>query len=365
MRKFILFVMVTMFTFMGAYAQNDNERVFDTAIQKTSLLDNVFVGVQGGGTWALINHDSKFFDNVNVSGLFRVGKYLTPITGLQLSFEAGALEGGKCVVDHTNLMAGMITNWSNLLYGYSGVPRTFEVESEIAGGWFHGYGLPNAYNSASARASVYFNWNLGETKAWQLNLVPSWTYLPMKSIECSYVGLSVGVTYKFKNKSNKKRHFTLVNVISPSEWASINEDLNRLRSEKQRLSNEIANYDPVVVRDTVTVEVPSKAKLSNVISFNLNSSTVEPLQMANLSLIANALLNDSNLKVLVRGYADKETGTPEYNKELSFARANSVKNILVEKFKINEDRISIDGVGDGEQLFDENDWNRVAVFVVE
>lgn len=364
MKKFI-FMMAMMFAFISANAQESDVRVLDKALQKSSILDNTYVGLQGGATWALINHDSKFFDNVNVSGLLRVGKYLTPITGLQLSFEAGALEGGKCWVDHTNLMAGVVTNWSNLIGGYKGAPRTFEVESELAGGWFHGYGLPKAYNSASARASVYLNWNLGETKAWQLNVVPSWTYLPRKSIEHSYVGLSVGVTYKFKNKTNKKHYFTYVNVISDEEWNTLNNEVNALRGEKETLLAEVANAKATIVRDTVVVEKVTPVKLSNVVSFELNSSVVEPLQMANLSLIADALQTDDNLKIVVKGYADKETGNAEYNQELSLARANAVKNILVSHFKVDESRINVVGVGDTEQLFGENDWNRVAVFVTE
>lgn len=360
MRKFIFLMVTALVMFVsGASAQNSN---LETAVQKSEFFDNVYVGVQGGGTWSLMNHDKAFFENVNVDGLFRVGKYVTPITAIQLSAEVGGLEGGKCFVDHTNIMAGLVTNWTNLVLGYNGTPRVFEIESEVAAGWFHGYGN-HIYNSTSTRAAVYFNWNLGKSKAWQLNLVPAWTYLPAKSIEHSYASLNVGVTYKFKNKGNKKHHFTLVNVISPEEWESMNRTINDLQAEKLQLENALAEKKEVIVRDTVMVIEKSPVEISNVVAFKINSSKVEPTQMANLSHVVDVLKQNEGMKLLIKGYADKETGTAEYNKELSLKRVEAVKELLVKEFGIESERIEVMGLGDSEQVYKTNDWNRVVMFV--
>ena len=85
--------------------------------------------------------------------------------------------------------------------------------------------------------------------------------------------------------------------------------------------------------------------------------------MANLSQIAKVLNENSDLNIEIKGYADKDTGTAELNQKLSEQRALNVKNVLVNTFNIDEKRISTVGVGATEQLFDENNWNRVAIFV--
>lgn len=63
---------------------------------------------------------------------------------------------------------------------------------------------------------------------------------------------------------------------------------------------------------------------------------------------------------MIVGYADKATGTPQYNKELSMKRAQAVKDALVE-LGLDEKNIELKAIGDTEQPFDENDYNRVVI----
>ena len=51
-------------------------------------------------------------------------------------------------------------------------------------------------------------------------------------------------------------------------------------------------------------------------------------------------------------------------KEISKLRAESVANEL-KKLGVKEDSITIDGMGSSEQVFDENDANRVVIFTVD
>ncbi len=74
---------------------------------------------------------------------------------------------------------------------------------------------------------------------------------------------------------------------------------------------------------------------------------------------------NENAKVNIVAYADKQTGTPEYNFALSERRARAVADALINEYGISSDRISIDWKGDTEQPYAENDWNRVAIFFVE
>lgn len=363
MKKIILILMALMLT-ISINAQ-------EKAVKTSQITDNVFISINGGGSWSLMNRDSKFWNNVNPMATINVGRYITPVTGLQVSFEAGAGEGGRCKVDHTNLTLDGLLNMSNLFGGYNGTPRVFEVVGVLGGGWFHTYG--NVGNSASAKAAIELNFNLGKSKAWQLNIVPSYTYLPAKAIENSYAALSAGFTYKFKN-SNGTHNFVLVDVRNQSEIDLLNEQINSLREKSELLAKQNTQNESVINSQLKTIEALTKScqqardtkqlvSLTNMVSFKLGESKVGELQMANLSQIAKVLNENKDLKIEVKGYADKGTGTTEINQKLSEKRAQTVKDVLVKTFKVGENRISTVGIGSSEQIFDENNWNRVAIFV--
>ena len=103
--------------------------------------------------------------------------------------------------------------------------------------------------------------------------------------------------------------------------------------------------------------------MGNVVSFTLNSAKVNETQMANLDNAVRILKENPDLKVTLKGYADKNTGSATYNKRLSVRRAEAVKKVIVDKYGIDTDRIDVLGVGDTEQLYNDNNWNRVVIFV--
>ena len=75
------------------------------------------------------------------------------------------------------------------------------------------------------------------------------------------------------------------------------------------------------------------------------------------------MAEDENASVVLVGYADAGTGSAKRNLELSEARAEAVKKILVD-LGVNANRVSIVAKGDTHQLFNENDANRVVVSIV-
>ena len=67
--------------------------------------------------------------------------------------------------------------------------------------------------------------------------------------------------------------------------------------------------------------------------------------------------------ITIVGYADRDTGTSEYNMALSERRANVVANALVDKYGIDRNRLTIKYDGSNEQPYpSENDWNRIVIF---
>ena len=141
----------------------------------------------------------------------------------------------------------------------------------------------------------------------------------------------------------------------------MNRKINDLRAANQLLIDSLAKAE--AVHDTVYINVKEVSPtLSNVISFRINKYEVDEVQMANLSYIAETMKNDTTLNIVLKGYADKNTGTASYNKSLSVKRAEAVKDVLVNTFGIDDSRIETEGLGDTEQPYTENNWNRVVLF---
>ncbi len=57
-------------------------------------------------------------------------------------------------------------------------------------------------------------------------------------------------------------------------------------------------------------------------------------------------------------------GSAEVNARIAAARAEAVKTILVNRYKINASRITAEGQGVGD-MFTEPDWNRVSICTIE
>ena len=69
-------------------------------------------------------------------------------------------------------------------------------------------------------------------------------------------------------------------------------------------------------------------------------------------------------RIVVRGYADKDTGTSTYNMKLSERRAQAVADILTGDYGISADRLILEAAGSDIQPYDTNDWNRIVIFAV-
>lgn len=366
MKKIILLLMC-MFSFaFVSYAQT---------VTESKWYDNYFIGINAGGTYSFEGTNTPFWQGLNGVANVSVGRYLTPVTGIQANYELGFAEFGKTTVDHHNLSVDGLLNFNNLFMGYAGKPRTFEVVGLLGLGWFHTYGIEENDNNASLRVGSQFNFNLGKKRAWVLNIVPVWTYLPNKNIQHSYMALTAGFTYKFKN-SNKTHNFTIAKLYDQNEVDLLNEKVNSLREQNKVLSETNKGLETQVNNMSENINeltkccaeakqlktTMDKKGISNVVGFNIGQSEVTKQQMANLQMVANEMKDAKDAEIVVVGYADKGTGTPEVNQKISERRAEAVKKALV-KLGVDESKIKTKAVGDTEQPFSENDMNRAVLFI--
>ncbi len=98
------------------------------------------------------------------------------------------------------------------------------------------------------------------------------------------------------------------------------------------------------------------------VRFTLNSARITDQEKVNVYNIAEWMKANPEQNVAIVGYADKDTGTSEYNMGLSKRRAQAVYNSLTNDYGINPDRLSIQAEGSNVQPYDVNNWNRIVIF---
>lgn len=368
MKKF-LFMFALMLSSVVAFSQT----LVDNKAQ-----DNWSLGLNVGTVSMLhprLNGSENLLDGASPIVNLSVIKDVTDELGLQLDSEVGFANNSK-VVDHTNIGVNGLMNLNNIIHGYRGVPDRVEVVPFLGMGWHHNYDFD--HNSITGKGGVRFNWNLCKERKWQINVVPSITYLlagtnipqlpqPMFDSRRAYVGLQVGATYKFKNSKKTHNHVICENIYTQQEMMIMEAEKNHLEKTiilSEKLSKEKDDVIKVLAAENDSLKQLPKNEITIVsnntlIGFNIGQSKITNLQVASLHNLAN-VIKENKLNVSVIGYSDAKTGTEKRNMELSVERAESVKDALV-NLGVDESTITVEGKGSTVQLFDENDLNRVVV----
>ena len=367
-------------------------------LSNSKFFDNWQVGVKGGGfSWTT---REAFIKNTRATFGAEIGKQISPAFRLGVEAMAyvrpvdfdNATEFGN-FVDMSNVSLVGTVNLSNLIAGYKGTPRFFEVEGFAGLGWGHIYPqgadnrkAPIVLNDMTSQFGSNLLFNLGQSKAWGIKISPALIYFVdgvenraesnsqnELNLKKSWTQVTAGVVYRFKG-SNGAHHFT--RPTNREELEALNKQLSGLRedlrgkdgqlSESQKriaqLEKELQearNKKPEVIERTVT---KSKKTLESVVTYRVGRTNIEPSQLPNVERIATYLKKYPNSKVVIKGYASPE-GNLEKNQKLAADRAESVKKILVTRYKISSDRIQAEGNGIGD-MFSEPDWNRVSISTI-
>lgn len=150
--------------------------------------------------------------------------------------------------------------------------------------------------------------------------------------------------------------------------SSLNDQVNDLRASLAVCSTALAEAEAQLpcpeVKPTV-VHKPaaptSDAILLSTVRFARNSAEITDAEMVNVYNVAEWLKENPKQNIVIKGYADEQTGTSDYNMELSRQRAQNVYDALID-YGINANRLSIQAEGSNTQLYDTNDWNRIVIF---
>ena len=394
MKKLFIILAAVVLT-MSASAQ---EKEVVTA-HKT--FDNWYLGINAGAATPMQKWgDNGFMKGVAPSVGLRLGKNFTTAFGVAIDANAyfesteKSLMKTRTFVDAINLDALGTFNVSNFFGGYLGKPRRVELIALGGIGWSHQFGaLPRA-NGINSKAALDLAFNLGNSRAVQLYLEPAvifglWNNARMVNAlsrhgsnfkfdsRSGLFQLNVGVNFKF-GTSNGTKNFAFAQLRDQGEIDDLNARINELRDENDNKDRRIARdirriaeledsleaakkvKAPVVTKVTKVVNVNNNVLQPTVI-FGQGKSSVDAAQMASVAMIAKYMKNHPESKILIKGYASPE-GNPELNQKLSVARAQAVKDALVSRYGIAASRLTIQGMGATDELFDELDFNRVATF---
>ena len=394
MKKLFLMLAVAMLT-VSANAQK-------TAVTANKAGDNWYIGINAGVATPVnkfrVNlggaEDYGFMKGVSPEFGVRVGKNLTTVFGLALDInnyfgnksDSKSTFGSKTFINSTDFDILSTWNLSNLFGGYLGQPRKFEVIA-LAGG---GYSRAWAQKQGGINAKLAFDLalNLGAAKQWQVYLEPGVVLgqpyphyaNPFRKTEFLFNGkkwngafsLKLGVNYKF-GTSNGTHNFKIEELRDQAEIDALNAKINELRSDVDAKNGQLNAANQTIndlkkklaeceARPTQIVEEKKETTLQPIVIFRQGKSTIDAAQYASVEMVAKYLKNHPESKVLVKGYASPE-GKAELNQKLSEARATAVANALIKRYKISKDRITTQGLGATSEISEENDFNRVAMFV--
>lgn len=359
--------------------QTVTEQETDNYVLTTSFSSNWFVSAGAGAQIGFTEHDRKISigDRISPALNIYVGKWLTPGFGLRFGYSGMQVRGatqswdsglgshstgkpvnGKYTHDYGflehqkfsyfNLHFDIMFNLCNLIGGYN-PQRLYSCIPYVGIGYARVWKSPQA-NEITANVGVSNAFRLSD--AVDLNFdINAMMADERFSGETGHrhfdalLGATLGITYKFKPRGWRRSVYTTRTVVDNTAINEMRSRYQDLQNENNRLRNEL---DARNKRDIVTELIAS----GNIIFFDIDKSDITEKSRASLSFLANAIKNgDKNTVYTVTGYADKGTGTPEWNETLSKNRAEAARRCLVEEFGIPAAQLQIDYKGGVDDLF--------------
>ena len=381
MKRTVFMLAVVLMSLQSAYSQK--------ALVESKSSDNWYLGINGGVSSKTTHNDDRW-GSLNPFAGVRVGRYWTPVAGWVVEGslylrDKGFYYSNAKRLKGTNVDLMGTLNLSNWFGGYQGEPRLFEVIAIGGLGWSHIFDSNcGRTDDLVSKFGIDFSLTLDEARAWQFYVEPAIKYNMTQNgharydLNTSALQLSIGINYKFGN-SNGTHNFKAANLRDQTEIDDLNLFINELKGEMvakdKRIAQDIRRIADLEdsleiakkVKPTTTVvnkvvkQVVNNNVLQPTVIFGQGKSSVDAAQMASVAMIAKYMKNHPESRILIKGYASPE-GNPELNQKLSEARANSVKNALVKRYGIAESRLTTQGMGATDELFDEVDFNRVATF---
>lgn len=344
----------------GVYEPLSGQNILKDARPVIRLSVNKFFNtVVGASIWAQTYINNNNYNNYTAYPFY--------------DFSSFVGQGNKTLFDGLNVGVNGLVNLNNLFAGYAGAPRFFEVIAEAGVGYFHQFGTWGVENwRATSHSTVDFaldfNFNLNEKL--QLGIRPEVQFMERTTHlyrKYAQVQLTAGIAY------NLGGVFTPIVPRDQAEIDALNGKINDLRSELDAKDRMIAGLNKTIndlkaelAKKPVVAPAaaPVKVALQPSVIFRQGKSVIDANEFAEIEMVAKYMKNHPDANILIEGYASPE-GPADLNQKLSEKRAEVVKNTLIKKYGIAAERLEAKGMGITDMLFDEYDFNRVAMFIVK
>ena len=345
------------------------EAGYKTNFKKNKAGDNWFISIAGGASMLLgdQNSEASFGSRLNFAPQFSFGKWFNPYLAFRAQLNGGVLHGfegvGPECMQHNKYMAAhvdLLWDVTNFWAPYN-EKKVFRLIPWVGFGYAQRFKTDEAVERARTESPTL---NAGILTAFRLSkrvdlnvevqgslLNEQFNRVSMNHLTDGIVQLSAGLTFKLGK--------TDFEVLEPMDYALLNDlngQINKLRAENDELSKRPVSCPECAPAVTEVVN----NYVDNVVYFRLNSSKIDKNQQINIFNTAQ-FVKENNAPIKVIGYADKKTGTSNYNMGLSEKRARAVAKELIDKYGVSSDQITIEWKGSDEQPYDENNWNRVVI----
>jgi outer membrane protein OmpA-like peptidoglycan-associated protein len=273
--------------------------------------------------------------------------------------------------NYSTITIDLLSNFSSLFYGRYN-DRTVNLIPLI------GVGLINAYDNNLTTPSWYYsvlkiggNMDIRLTHSLSLYLEakafitnPEFDGYKGTAMLEALTNLTLGLSYTFNKGHANLGQLTLDEIDNLND--RVNENRELIENHQEILERQQDLLDKLRKGGDRPVSVVESSgetmALPAYVRFTLDSYVIRPSEQVKIDRIVEYLraLPDSRLTLV--GYADRNTGNPRYNYNLSRKRVEVVRAALV-KQGIASNRFDIQWRGDREQPFAENDWNRVVIVI--
>jgi len=321
---------------------------------KSTLFGND--GFPMGGPFPFIHEDGSVSGNTiyptkglnQGQGFWQDFKFFTPTIDAMMNI--------------TNLYRGYPVDnaWFELI-GFAGVGPNFAFTNR--------YSNPNFW-SLAGRIGLRANFNITENLAIYLQQSahitdPEFDGYKGTAMIDMYTGTSLGVQFTINKNASNFETMTIDELDRLNK--RVNENRNMIENHQdilerqQRLLDKLkdcCDQKPVTI---IQKEEAAKA-LPSYVRFALDSYVIEKYEQTKIVDAVDFLKSNPNSNLLLVGYADRKTGNPKYNFNLSRKRVEAVKAEF-RRLGVAENRISTEWRGDKEQPFAVNEWNRVVMMI--
>ena len=352
-----------------------------------------YIQLQGGAQYTLGEID--FSDLISPNVQVALGRQFSPVFGARLAVNAWQSKAGIEAAGNTYKWKWMYVapgidltfNLSNLFCGFN-PNRIFNFS--VFGGLGANIGWDNKINDIKAAAAALYPYTTTATGssentqyAWDGTKVRVFgragVAADFKVSDAVSLGLEVNANtlsdrYNSKKAGNWDWYFNAlagvkINLGKTYSTRTIEAPKVPEKVIERVIERVVEKPAPQVVEPTRAVaekkEVEETKFRRDIFYLKAGKTWIDKSEYKKVKEVADYMKEHPNCTVEVTGYADRGTGNPKINNNLSQRRAQAVANMLIRNYGIKKNRIKVDLKGDTIQPFAKEIENRVAIAICD